>query len=225
MKLNEKGLLVVISGPSGVGKGTVREALFKREGHDLVYSVSMTTRKPRVGEEDGREYYFATEDEFKQRISEGKFLEYTQFVGNYYGTPLDKLNNHLEEGKEVVLEIEVDGASQVRAKMPDGVFIFVAPPTMEDLKKRLRRRGTESEEVINERFEKARREIGLAELYDCIVVNDTVENAADKIMAIIRSEHAKTTRSLGGYKKLLEEAKNEYWKWWNEISFNRSTCY
>ena len=210
MKLNKKGLLVVISGPSGVGKGTVREALFKREGHDLVYSVSMTTRKPRVGEEDGREYYFVTEDEFKQRISEGKFLEYTQFVGNYYGTPLDKLNNHLEEGKEVVLEIEVDGASQVRKKMPDGVFIFVAPPTMEDLKKRLKRRGTESEEVINERFEKARREIGLAELYDYIVVNDTVENAADKIMAIIRSEHAKTTRSLDGYKKLLEEAKNEY---------------
>ncbi len=210
MKLNKKGLLVVISGPSGVGKGTVREALFKREGHDLVYSVSMTTRKPRVGEENGREYYFVTEEEFKQRISEGKFLEYTQFVGNYYGTPLDKLNNHLDEGKEVVLEIEVDGASQVREKMPDGVFIFVAPPTMEDLKKRLKRRGTESEEVINERFEKARREIGLAELYDYIVVNDTVENAADKIMAIIRSEHAKTTRSLGGYKKLLEEAKNEY---------------
>lgn len=210
MKLNTKGLLVVISGPSGVGKGTVRQALFQREGHDLVYSVSMTTRKPRVGEENGREYYFVTEEEFKERISEGKFLEYTQFVGNYYGTPLDKVNEHLENGKEVVLEIEVDGAGQVRSKMPDGVFIFVAPPTMADLKKRLKRRGTESDEVINERFEKAKREIGLAELYDYIVVNDTVENAADKIMAIIRSEHAKTTRSLNGYKKLLEEANNEY---------------
>lgn len=210
MKLNTKGLLVVISGPSGVGKGTVRQALFQREGHDLVYSVSMTTRKPRVGEENGREYYFVTEEEFKERISEGKFLEYTQFVGNYYGTPLDKVNEHLENGKEVVLEIEVDGAGQVRSKMPDGVFIFVAPPTMADLKKRLKRRGTESDEIINERFEKAKREIGLAELYDYIVVNDTVENAADKIMAIIRSEHAKTTRSLNGYKKLLEEANNEY---------------
>ena len=210
MKLNTKGLLVVISGPSGVGKGTVRQALFQREGHDLVYSVSMTTRKPRVGEENGREYYFVTEEEFKERISEGKFLEYTQFVGNYYGTPLDKVNEHLENGKEVVLEIEVDGAGQVRSKMPDGVFIFVAPPTMADLKKRLKRRGTESDEVINERFEKAKREIGLAELYDYIVVNDTVENAADKIMAIIRSEHAKTTRSLNGYKKLLDEANNEY---------------
>jgi guanylate kinase len=212
MKLNTKGLLVVISGPSGVGKGTVREALFKREGHDLVYSVSMTTRKPRVGEMDGREYYFVTEEEFKNRIEEGKFLEYTQFVGNYYGTPLDKVNEHLEEGKEVVLEIEVDGAGQVREKMPNGVFIFVAPPTMADLKKRLKRRGTESDEVIEERYNKAKREIGLAELYDYIVVNDTVENAADKIMAIIRSEHAKTTRSLSGYKKLLEEANNEYSK-------------
>ena len=212
MKLNTKGLLVVISGPSGVGKGTVREALFKREGHDLVYSVSMTTRKPRVGEMDGREYYFVTEEEFKNRIEEGKFLEYTQFVGNYYGTPLDKVNEHLEEGKEVVLEIEVDGAGQVREKMPNGVFIFVAPPTMADLKKRLKRRGTESDEVIEERYNKAKREIGLAELYDYIVVNDTVDNAADKIMAIIRSEHAKTTRSLSGYKKLLEEANNEYSK-------------
>ena len=210
MKLNTKGLLVVISGPSGVGKGTVRSALFKREGHDLVYSVSMTTRKPRVGEENGREYYFVSEEEFKKRIEEGKFLEYTQFVGNYYGTPLDKVNEHLENGKEVVLEIEVDGASQVREKMPDGVFIFVAPPTMQDLKKRLRSRGTESEEVIKERYDKARREIGLAKLYDYIVVNDTVENAADKIMAIIRSEHARTRRSLTGYNKLLEEAQNEY---------------
>ena len=157
MKLNTKGVLVVISGPSGVGKGTVRQALFQREGHDLVYSVSMTTRKPRVGEENGREYYFVTEEEFKERISEGKFLEYTQFVGNYYGTPLDKVNEHLENGKEVVLEIEVDGAGQVRSKMPDGVFIFVAPPTMADLKKRLKRRGTESDEVINERFEKSTR--------------------------------------------------------------------
>ena len=170
----------------------------------------MTTRKPRVGEENGREYYFVSEEEFKKRIEEGKFLEYTQFVGNYYGTPLDKVNEHLENGKEVVLEIEVEGAGQVREKMPDGVFIFVAPPTMQDLKKRLRSRGTESEEVIKERYDKARREIGLAKLYDYIVVNDTVENAADKIMAIIRSEHARTRRSLTGYNKLLEEAQNEY---------------
>ena len=143
------GLLIVISGPSGVGKGTVRSALFAREGHNLVYSVSMTTRSPREGEVDGREYYFVSRDEFEERIRNNKFLEYAEFVGNYYGTPLDKVEKQLEEGNEVVLEIEVQGAMQVRKKMKDAVFIFIAPPTMQDLKKRLLRRGTECEEIIH----------------------------------------------------------------------------
>ena len=208
MKLDNRGLLVVLSGPSGVGKGTVRNALFKREGHDLTYSVSATTRKPRIGEINGRDYYFLSVEEFEEKIKEGKFLEYTKFVGNYYGTPLENVEANLQKGKEVVLEIEVDGAMQVREKMPDGVFIFIAPPTMQDLKKRLKSRGTESDAMIKERYEKACREIGLAYLYDYIVINDSVENAADKIMAIIRSEHARTERSLSGYKKLLKEAKH-----------------
>ena len=217
MKLDNRGLLIVISGPSGVGKGTVRKALFEKKGHDLVYSVSMTTRAPRVGEVDGKDYYFVNKEEFEQRIKEGKFLEYTKFVGNYYGTPLDKVESQLDAGKEVVLEIEVEGAKQVRKKMKDAIFIFIAPPTMADLKKRLKSRGTESDDVIKERYEKACREIGLAYLYNYIVVNDTVENAADKILAIIRSEHARTIRSISGYKKLLEEANNEHnwWTWWN----------
>ena len=210
MKLDNRGLLIVISGPSGVGKGTVRDALFKREGHSLYYSVSMTTRPMRPGEVDGREYYFVSTEEFEKRIKEKKFLEYTKFVGNYYGTPLDKVEEALDDGKEVVLEIEVEGAKQVRKKMKDAVFIFIAPPTMEDLKNRLKRRGTEDEEKIKERYEKACREIGLAYMYNYIVVNDTVENAADKIMAIIRSEHARTIRSLSGYKKLLEEANHAH---------------
>ena len=207
MKLDKRGLLIVISGPSGVGKGTVRKALFEKKGHDLVYSVSMTTRAPREGEIEGKDYYFVTKEVFEERIKQGKFLEYTKFVGNYYGTPLDKVEEQLDNGKEVVLEIEVEGAKQVRKKMKDAIFIFIAPPTMADLKARLKSRGTESEEIINERYEKACREIGLAYLYNYIVVNDTVENAADKIMAIIRSEHARTIRSISGYKKLLEEAK------------------
>lgn len=207
MKLDKRGLLIVISGPSGVGKGTVRKALFEKKGHDLVYSVSMTTRAPREGEIEGKDYYFVSKEVFEERIKEGKFLEYTKFVGNYYGTPLDKVEEQLDSGKEVVLEIEVEGAKQVRKKMKDAIFIFIAPPTMADLKARLKSRGTESEEIINERYEKACREIGLAYLYNYIVVNDTVENAADKIMAIIRSEHARTIRSISGYKKLLEEAK------------------
>ena len=209
MKLDKKGLLIVISGPSGVGKGTVRNALFQMQGHDLTFSISMTTRKPRTGEVNGREYFFVSREEFEKRIEEGKFLEYTEFVGNYYGTPADKVKEALDEGKEMVLEIEVEGAKQVRKLMPDAVFIFIAPPTFADLEKRLRMRGTESQEIINERYQKAVREIGLADQYDYIVVNDTVENAADKIMAIIRAEHARTTRSLEGYRKNLEEVYHE----------------
>ncbi len=205
MKLDERGLLIVISGPSGVGKGTVRNALFQREGHNLIYSVSMTTRAPRTGEEDGREYYFISREEFEDRIKNNKFLEYAEFVGNYYGTPLDIIEKQLSDGHEVVLEIEVQGAMQVRQKMKDAVFIFIAPPTMQTLKNRLNRRGTEPPEVIQERYEKACREVELAHMYDYIVVNDTVENAADKIMAIIRAEHAKTRRTITEYMKMVEE--------------------
>lgn len=203
MKLDEKGLLIVLSGPSGVGKGAIRSALFQMPGHDLVYSISMTTRAPREGEVDGREYFFVSHDEFKKRIAENKFLEYAEFVNNYYGTPLDKVEELLDAGKEVVLEIEVQGALQVREKMKDAVFIFIVPPTMQDLYNRLRNRGTESEELVMARYEKAKREVNLAYLYDYIVVNDTVENAADKIMAIIRAEHAKTERTFAAYQKLL----------------------
>ena len=205
MKLDERGLLIVISGPSGVGKGTVRNALFQREGHNLVYSISMTTRAPRNGETNGKEYYFVSREEFEERIKNNQFLEYAEFVGNYYGTPLDKVEDNLNEGNEVVLEIEVQGAMKVRKKKRDAIFIFIAPPTMQDLKNRLNRRGTEPKEVIQSRYEKACREVELAYLYDYIVVNDSVENAADKIMAIIRAEHAKTERTISEYKKMVED--------------------
>lgn len=203
MKLDERGLLIVLSGPSGVGKGTVREALFKMPGHDLVYSISMTTRQPRDGEVNGREYWFVSREEFQERIRQNKFLEYAEFVNNYYGTPSDTIEQQLSEGKEVVLEIEVNGALQVREKMKEAIFIFIAPPTMEDLYHRLRSRGTESPEIVEARCEKARREIELAYLYDYIVVNDTVENAADKVIAIIRAEHAKTERTIATYRKMF----------------------
>lgn len=205
MKLNDRGLLIVLSGPSGVGKGTVRKALFDMPNHNLVYSVSMTTRKMRPGERDGVDYYFVSKDEFEQRIHEGKFLEYAEFVGNYYGTPLDKINENLERGNEVVLEIEVDGALQVKEKVPNCVMIFLVPPGKEALYERLRRRGTESEEVIEERVQKANREFKKAKYYDYIVVNDEVHNAADRIMAIIRAEHARTERSIHKYMELIGE--------------------
>lgn len=205
MKLNNRGLLVVISGPSGVGKGTVRKALFEMPNHNLVYSVSMTTRKQRPGEVDGKDYYFVSKEEFEEKIKNGKLLEHAEFVGNYYGTPLDKVNERLNDGQEVVLEIEVEGAQQVKEKMPDCVMIFIAPPSKEALYNRLKKRGTESEEIIQQRIQKANREFKKAYLYDYIVVNDEVKNAADRIIAIIRAEHAKTSRSIHKYMELIGE--------------------
>lgn len=205
MKLNERGLLVVISGPSGVGKGTVRKALFDIPNHDLVYSVSMTTRPPRDGEVDGVDYYFVSKEEFLKRIEEDKFLEWAEFVGNYYGTPKDKVEEQLELGKEVVLEIEVEGALKLRKKVKDAVFIFIVPPGRQALYDRLLKRGTEAKEIIEARVKKADNEFLLAHKYDYIVVNDDVNNAADRIMAIIRAEHAKTERTIHNYLKMLEE--------------------
>lgn len=205
MKLDNKGLLVVISGPSGVGKGTVRKSLFSRSDHNLEYSISMTTRNPREGEVDGVDYYFVSKEKFESEIGRGNLLEHASFVGNYYGTPKDKVIEKLNQGHEVVLEIEVQGALQVKEKMPEAVFIFVAPPSYHELKERLLNRGTESEDIIEERLKKARREIKLASQYDYIVINDEVDNAADRIMAIIRAEHAKCSRTIDEYYRLMEE--------------------
>ena len=205
MKLNERGLLVVLSGPSGVGKGTVRRALFQMPNHDLVYSVSMTTRAPRPGEVDGVDYYFVSKETFLQRIKENKFLEWAEFVGNYYGTPRDKIEEQLDQGKEVVLEIEVEGALQVRKQMKDAVFIFLVPPGKMALYERLKLRGTDTLEMIDKRMKKAESEFLLAHKYDYIVVNDEVNNAADRIMAIIRAEHAKTERTIHNYIKMIGE--------------------
>ena len=207
MKLNQRGLLIVLSGPSGVGKGTVRKALFEMPEQEFAYSVSMTTRKPREGEVDGVDYYFVTKEEFEKQIAAGNLLEYAEFVGNYYGTPKDKVEELLNKGKEVILEIEVNGAQQVREKCKDAAFIFLVPPTRKSLYDRLKSRGTEDDEKIKARIAKADREFKLAHLYDYIVVNDEVYNAADRIMAIIRAEHAKTYRSIHEYLKLIEEEK------------------
>lgn len=204
MKLNERGLLVVISGPSGVGKGTIRKALFQIPDNNFMYSVSMTTRKPREGEVNGVDYYFVGRDEFEQGIKDGEFLEYAEFVGEYYGTPMKPIEKQLQDGKEVIMEIEVQGALQVREKMPEAVFVFIVPPSKQALADRLTKRGTELSEVIQRRLEKAEREYNLAYKYDYIVVNDEVYNAADRIYAIIRAEHAKTERSIHKYYRLLE---------------------
>ena len=195
---------MIISGPSGVGKGTIRKALFEIPDNNFCYSVSMTTRKPRPGEVDGVDYFFVSREEFERRIKANGFLEYAEFVGEYYGTPIDFIEKMMEKGKEVIVEIEVEGALQVRERNPEAVFIFIVPPSRTALIDRLKNRGTDSLETIKKRIDKAEREFHLAYKYDYIVVNDEVVNAADRIYAIIRAEHAKTERSIHKYYKLLE---------------------
>ncbi len=204
LKLNERGLLVIISGPSGVGKGTIRKALFEIPDNNFCYSVSMTTRKPRDGEVDGHDYFFVSREEFERRIKENGFLEYAEFVGEYYGTPMDYIEKQMEAGKEVIVEVEVQGALQVQERIPEAVFIFIVPPSKKALIERLKNRGTDSPDKIQKRIIKAEREYSLAYKYDYIVVNDEVTNAADRIYAIIRAEHAKTERSIHRYYKLME---------------------
>jgi guanylate kinase len=204
LKLNDNGLLVIISGPSGVGKGTIRKALFEIPDNNFCYSVSMTTRKPREGEVDGLDYFFVSRKEFERRIKENGFLEYAEFVGEYYGTPLDYIEQKVAEGKEVIVEIEVQGALQVKERIPEAVFLFIVPPSRKALIERLIHRGTDTQEIINKRIAKAESEYSLAYKYDYIIVNDEVHNAADRIYAIIRAEHAKTERSIHKYYKLME---------------------
>ncbi|AGL90712.1 Guanylate kinase [Candidatus Phytoplasma australiense] len=205
MKLNQKGLLIVLSGPSGVGKATVRKALFEMKNHNFVYSISSTTRKPRLGEQEGKDYYFLTKEEFELGIKNNKFLEWAKFIDNYYGTSRKQVEDYLKEGKEVFLEIEVEGATQLRKKkFRNAVFIFLVPPEKKVLYERLKKRGTESADKIQQRIMKADKEFPLAHKYDYIVVNDDVFNAADRIIAIIRAEHAKTKRSIRNYLKILE---------------------
>lgn len=184
--MRERGLLIVFSGPSGVGKGTVRAKIFESE-NNFEYSVSMTTRKQRPGEVDGKDYYFRTREEFEEMIRNGQMLEYAEYVGNYYGTPLTYVNQTLDEGKDVFLEIEVQGALQVKEKVPDGVFVFLTPPDLEELRGRLVGRGTDSAEVIASRLEKAKEEIRLMSEYDYAVVNDEVELAAERVKKIIEA--------------------------------------
>jgi guanylate kinase len=201
----QRGLLIVLSGPSGVGKGTVRKELFSQPDTNYEYSISMTTRSPREGEVDEVDYFFKTRKEFEELIDQGQLLEYAEFVGNYYGTPLEYVNKMRDAGRDVFLEIEVQGAAQVRDKVPDGLFIFLAPPSLSELEERLVGRGTESDEVIASRLNAARQELEMMNLYDYVVENDEVENACDRINAIIIAEHCKRERVEKRYFDMLKE--------------------
>ena len=191
--MSERGLLIVFSGPSGVGKGTVRQEIFSTPDHKFEYSVSMTTRAQRPGEVDGKDYFFRSREEFEELIRNGQMLEYAEYVGNYYGTPLTYVNETLDKGIDVFLEIEVQGALQVKKKVPDAVFIFLTPP--------------DSEEVIAQRIERAREEIALMSEYDYAIVNDEVPLAAERVKRVIEAEHFRVDRVIGRYRNMISEKK------------------
>ena len=183
----KKGLLIILSGPSGVGKETVRTRLDKIRKFELTYSISMTTRSPRNQEVDGVNYYFVSEAEFKKNIENDNFLEYARFVGNYYGTPRDKVEALRNEGHNVLLEIEINGAKQVMSRVHDEAVIsfFLMPPSIEVLEDRIRKRKTESDEIIQERLKKGKEEMTMTDNYDYVILNDKVNRAAKEISDLI----------------------------------------
>lgn len=183
--MNEKGILIIISGPSGSGKGTVVEKLKADPSYAL--SISATTRQPRNYEQDGVHYFFKSTDEFKKMIEEGKLLEWAEFCGNFYGTPKDYVMGKLNEGLNVILEIEVQGAAQIKKIFPEAVTVFLIPPDKEELRKRLIGRGTEDMDTVEKRLKRASEEIELLPHYDFVVVNDTVENAVKRINTVVKA--------------------------------------
>lgn len=180
-----RGLLIILSGPSGVGKGTIRKYFENNRKLNLAYSTSMTTREPRNGEIDGKDYFFTTREKFQEAVRNGELLEYAEFVGNFYGTPLSEVERLRDEGKNVLLEIEVQGAKQVQKKCPEAISIFIIPPSMDELEKRICGRKSEPEEVIQERLAKAASEMKMVPDYKYIVCNDDPKLAAELIETII----------------------------------------
>lgn len=199
-----KGRLIVFSAPSGCGKGTMLEEILKDKSFAI--SVSATTRAPREGEKDGVNYHFLTREDFEQRIADGKFIEHAEYCQNLYGTLSSEVDGRLEQGLNVILEIEPQGAMKIREKRPDAVFIFVVPPSINELRRRLKKRGTETDEVIEERVSKAAWEISQAEKYDYVIVNDALEDAVSDFFAVIRGEQLKVDYSGDIINEVLKNA-------------------
>ncbi len=192
--MKNRGILAVVSGFSGSGKGTIMKELLQQYDN-YALSISATTRQPREGEVHGREYFFLSKEEFEQLIKEEQLIEYAQYVGNYYGTPSSFVEEQRNAGKDVILEIEVQGALQVKEKFPDTVLLFVTPPSAEELASRLRGRGTETEEVIAKRMQQAVTESTLMDKYDYLVVNDSLQEAVETMHNILQMEHYKMSRN------------------------------
>lgn len=201
----DKGVLIVVSGPSGCGKGTVLKKLFEDE-ENFSYSISATTRDPREGEKDGEHYFFVSKERFIEMLENDEVLEYTKYCDNYYGTPKKQVMEQLAKGKDVVLEIEVDGAMQVRQNYPNAVLVFILPPSVAELKSRLMGRGTESEEAVSKRLKQALTELTMAYKYDYAVINDDLEQAVYELKCVIEGEKHVVGRMINKIDEVLENA-------------------
>mgnify|MGYP003266631834 FL=1 len=205
MGMNEKGILIVVSGFSGSGKGTLMKELLTRYPDTYALSISATTRSPREGEVDGREYFFVSKDEFEKMIAKGELIEYAKYVENYYGTPRDYVEKKLDEGKDVILEIEIQGALNVKKMFPDTLLLFVTPPSAEELKKRLVGRGTETMDVIESRMDRACEEAQGMENYDYLIVNDSLDRCVEEMHSIIQGEHRRSSRNCEFMKEIKQD--------------------
>lgn len=200
---NTKGIIVVISGPSGSGKGTIVNELIKNEQYAL--SISATTRKPRIGEKEGIHYFFMSKEEFLEMINKEELVEWAEFCDNYYGTPKSYIEDKINKGKDVILEIEVQGALQVKKIYPEAILIFIIPPSLTELKNRLLKRGTETSEIIEKRLMRAVEELDFVKEYDYLLVNDSIDNVVKEINMIIKTEHFKANRRTSLIEKIKKE--------------------
>lgn len=200
---NTKGIIVVISGPSGSGKGTIVNELIKNEQYAL--SISATTRKPRIGEKEGIHYFFMSKEEFLEMINKEELVEWAEFCDNYYGTPKSYIEDKINKGKDVILEIEVQGALQVKKIYPEAILIFIIPPSLTELKNRLLKRGTETSEIIEKRLMRAVEELDFVKEYDYLLVNDSIDNVVNEINMIIKTEHFKANRRISLIEKIKKE--------------------
>ena len=206
--MSDRGILIVVSGFSGSGKGTLMKELLKRYPDIYALSISATTRAPREGEEDGREYFFISKEEFEKMIAKDELIEYARYVENYYGTPRRYVEEKMKQGKDVILEIEIQGALKVKKAFPDTLLLFVTPPSAEELQSRLIGRGTETMEVIRSRMDRACEEAQGMELYDYLIVNDDLDACVEEMHSIIRGEHRRTSRNADFMEKIKEDLIN-----------------
>ncbi len=209
IKNKKTGQLIVISAPSGAGKGTIIKELIKNDPKNRWLSVSATSRLPREGDKEGETYYFITKEEFEKRINDGYFLEYTNYAGNYYGTPKGYIKDKINQGFDVILEIEIEGATNIKKLVPEAIFIFIMPPSLKELVRRLKKRGTETNEKIIRRFNVAYKEVNEVTKYNYVVVNDKLEEAVEKVEAILKAEKCRVDRIEEVYLDTKEEEIHE----------------